>query len=349
MKNDIIQKAITIVGQNEGDDTILNPEVHALLFSEAAPELARMLKSAELEGVADKYSEYDNQAISAQNKFKDYSERAMLWVFLTACCSALLLAVATLFGQLEQEALSRSLFVILSIAALVSGFLASTHIKLAENMKLFEKWMKNRANAEMQRLDYFERFTNRKPPENDSTDAVFNRLLQLEFFRRFQLDLQLSYYTQRGMQHGTIAEKAASITTWAMGAAGLAAGIAGFLGSALDPKWVAIAGFGFICQAYASNVLNKEAINQDRRNEERYGRTKDSLKNLRMQLDKVRTQIVAGNQDVLVKFVIAVHEQLSLEHRQWTDDISLSSKALVELQAQLKNLETGAAPKGDRQ
>jgi len=319
--------------------------MHAGQFSDEAPELAWILKSAELEGVADKYDECDKDAIAVQDKFKLYSERARRWVFLTACCSALLLAVATLFGQPDQEPLARTLFIVLSIAAIVFGFLASTHIKLVENMKLLENWMKKRANAEMQRLDYFNRFINCKLSDESASDPVFMRLLQLEFFRRFQLDMQLSYYTQRGKQHGAIAEKAATISTWAMGAAGLAAGIAGFLGSSLHPKWAAIAGFGFICQAFATNVLNREAINQDRRNEERYGRTKDVLKNLRMRLDKVRAQVAAGNPVVLAKYVEAVHEQLSLEHRQWTDDISMASKALVELEAQLKELETGAQPK----
>ena len=345
MTTEKIKKAMTIIGENAGDDYILKPDMHAGLFSDEAPELAWILKSAELEGVADKYDECDKDAIAVQDKFKRYSERARQWVFLTACCSASLLVVATLFGKSGQEPLAKTFFIVLSIAAIVFGFLASTHIKLVENMKLLEKWMKKRANAEMQRLDYFNRFINGKLSDDSASDHVFIRLLQLEFFRRFQLDMQLSYYSQRGKQHGAIADNAATISTWAMGGAGLAAGIAGFLGSSLNPKWAAIAGLGFVCQAFATNVLNKEAINQDRRNEERYGRTKDILKNLRMRLDKVRIQVAAGNPEVLVKYVEAVHEQLSLEHRQWTDEISMASKALVELEVQLKEFETGTQPK----
>ena len=333
-----IEQAIAIVGENAGDDYILKPDRHAGLFADQMPELAQILKRAELAEVAGRYEEADKAAIEAPSPFKKYSERARQYVFLTACCSALLLAAATLFGRPDQQTLARTLFIVLSTAAIVAGFLASTHIRLVENMKLLEKWMQHRANAEMQRLDYFNRFIRRQSAA--STDPVLMELLRLEVFRRFQLDMQLTFYTQRGRQHGRVAEKAAAVSTWAMGGAGLAAGIAGFLGSTIDARWAAIAGLGFVCQAFATNVISKEAINQDRRNEERYGRTKEILKNLRMRLDGVRAQIAAGNREMLEKFVAAVHDQLSVEHRQWTDDISLASKALVELEEQLQRADS---------
>ena len=338
MQTDKIKKAIAIVGENEDEDYVLKPNDHAQLFADEIPELAWTLRSAELEGVAARYDEYDQVALTTQNQFKTYSDKARRYVFLTAGCSALLLVSATLFGGADDQSLARILFIILSAAAIVTGFLASTNIRLVENLKLLEKWMRQRANAEMQRLEYFNRFIRR--PVEKSGDPVLSRLLQLEFFRRFQLDMQLNYYTQRGIQHGVEAAKAASVSTWAMGAAGLAAGIAGFLGSVIDAKWAAIAGFGFICQAFAANVLSREAINQDRRNEERYGRTREILLNLRMRLDQVREQIAAGDTAVLEKYVAAVHEQLSVEHRQWTDDIGMASKALVELEEQLKKTES---------
>jgi hypothetical protein len=67
-----------------------------------------------------------------------------------------------------------------------------------------------------------------------------------------------------------------------------------------------------------------------------------------MQLDKVRTQVDAGNEAVLAKYVEAVHEQLSLVHRQWTDNAEMASKALVELKAQLKNAQPGKSTRDGR-
>jgi hypothetical protein len=89
-------------------------------------------------------------------------------------------------------------FIFFSIAAFIFSFLATTHIKLVENMKLLEKWMRRRADAEMQRRDDFHRFVSFPMPPADKAEPVLLRLVQLEFFRRFQLDMQLSDYTQKG-------------------------------------------------------------------------------------------------------------------------------------------------------
>lgn len=345
MNNDYIEKARTIVGGSEDNDYMLIPKEHAELFVDEIPELALILKSSEIEGVASKYDEYNKEAIKAQNKFKAYSDKARLWVFLTACCSTLVLVVATLFGQTDDSAIAKGLFILFSISVIVFSYLASTRIKLIKNMKLLERWMKNRSNAEMQRLNYFACFLKQKSSNDTTKDPILFNMLQLEFFRRFQLDMQLSYYKNRGKQHGSIADQAIAISTWAIGGAGLTAGIAGFLGATFNPKWAVIAGFAFVCQAFASNVLNKEAVNQNRRNEERFGRTREILQNLKMRLDHVRNQIINGNKKVLLKFVEAVHEQLSLEHRQWTDDISNVSKAILELEEQLKGFENDSKPK----
>ena len=347
MPIDRIEDARQIVGNNEKDDYILQPQKFADLFTDKAPALSRVLKSSELEGIAQKYSQYDEKAITAQKKYKAWMQKARLWVLLTACCSAALLAVATWFVKPDEADLARTLFVAISIAAFVASFIATSYIKLVENLSLLKKWMGSRAHAEMQRLSYFERFVTRRFQERDGVDPIFMGLLQLEFFRRFQLDMQLNYYTQRSGEHAAAAEKSAAISTWSMGIAGLAAAIAGFLGASIDPRWAAVAAVGFVFQAYASNALSAEAVNQDRRNEERYGRTMKSLQDLRADMDRVRQQVADGNPKILAAYVEAVHEQLSLEHRQWIEDVEMAGKALGELKAQLKKVQPEGAVRKD--
>ena len=342
MQTDRIAETRKIIGKNEEEDYILKPKMYAELFSERAPALSNLLKSSELEGIAEKYSQYDQKAIAAQSKYKAWMQRARLWVLLTACCSAALLAVATWFVQPDEADLAKMLFIAISIAAFVSSFIATTYIKLVENLSLLKKWMGSRANAEMQRLSYFEHFVKRRFQADDGVDPIFIRLLQLEFFRRFQLDMQLNYYTRRSGDHGVAAEKSAAISTWSMGIAGLAAAIAGFLGASIDPRWAAVAAVGFVFQAYASNSLGAEAVNQDRRNEERYGRTMKCLQNLKADMDGVRQQVGGGNAKILATYVDAVHEQLSLEHRQWIEDIEMTSQVIGELRAQLKKVQPEA-------
>ena len=347
MNDDKISKARTIIGENQDEDYILRPLDHEKLFSPEVPEFASVFADSEVQGIAKQYDAYDKEAISAQNSFKSYSKRAQWAVFLTACCSAALLGVSILLGRPEDIVVARVLFITLSLAAILFGTLATTWLRLIEGRRLLEEWMKQRANAEMRRLEYFNLITSRKPDDVASPDPTLFRLLQLEFFRRFQLDMQINYYRGRGRAHGRFADKAVTMSSWALGGAGLATGFAGFLGSAVGPKWGALAGFGMICQALATWILNKEAVNQDRRNQERYSRTYETLENLKMRLSKARKSIAGGNEEVLPKLVEAVHELVSLEHRQWTDDIGNASKAIGELEQQLKELEkdTGAGSK----
>ncbi len=65
-------------------------------------------------------------------------------------------------------------------------------------------------------------------------------------------------------------------------------------------------------------------------------RTRRALSELHGELDEVRQRIFTGEASVLDRFVEAVHEQLSLEHRQWTETFKHSSAALVRLEQELQ-------------
>ena len=58
---------------------------------------------------------------------------------------------------------------------------------------------------------------------------------------------------------------------------------------------------------------------------------------LHRKLDEVRQGILSGEASVLDRFVEVVHEQLSLEHRQWAETFKHSSAALVRLKKELKD------------
>jgi hypothetical protein len=83
-------------------------------------------------------------------------------------------------------------------------------------------------------------------------------------------------------------------------------------------------------------------LGQHRRNEELYGKTNDALAELEGKLDEVRAATVKGDRESVKQFVAAVHEQLSLEHKQWLDaaentEASLANldKALAEAKSKL--------------
>lgn len=340
----LIKEAQKIIGEGNTDDYILQPTKHYEMFYEKAPEFASVFQSLEIETVAKKYETFDVKAMDEQAIFKSYSKRARWSLFFMVCFSTALIVLATLFGHAIESALANILFILFTIFAIVSGYLTNTWLSLIKNKKLFEKWMNSRANAEMQRLEYFILLVKSTLEGAAKKNAVFNNLLRLEFFRRFQLDMQINYYEERGKDHRKNADKAIIISTWLLGGTSLTAAIAGVLGASINPKWGVIAAIGLILQALATMILNQGLVNQDQRNEERYSRTKEVLDNIRMRIDKVRKSLAEGNAVVLMSFIQTVHEQLSLEHRQWIDDMQNVSKALDELEQQLKQQEEKIKP-----
>ena len=245
-----------------------------------------------------------------------------------------------MFGDsFQQIKIQEFIFIILSSLAMVTSAMAGIWLNLIKRRKLLEKWMNRRSIAEMYRLEYFNLVTNTKFENLKNDEVIFMNLLKLEFFKRFQLDLQINYYNVRGMQHRNKADKAITFSTWALGFSGLAAGLAGFLGATTGySQWGIIAALALIFQAAANYVMNREAVNQDRRNEERYHRTAEMLKKLRSRLDKVRNGLLLGDEEILKSFVNSVQDQLSLEHRQWIDDIKKAGTAIYELDERLKQL-----------
>jgi hypothetical protein len=170
--------------------------------------------------------------------------------------------------------------------------------------------------------------------------------LKLEYFRRYQLDVQLAYYDRRGRQHRDSADRTLTIGGFAAALAAVASGSAGIVAS-IEAPWAALAALGVIGTALAAFAATREAVNQDRRNAERYGRTLSALEILRGRLDDVRGGVLAGSQEVLDDYVAAVHEQLSLEHREWLSGAESTRSAIGKMDETLAALQKdGARPQG---
>jgi len=82
----------------------------------------------------------------------------------------------------------------------------------------------------------------------------------------------------------------------------------------------------------------KESISQDRRNSERYERTSKILEELSKRLDEVRKAVYLTGEKILLDFIEAVHEQLSLEHRQWLGELNEARGAFARLESTLNEI-----------
>jgi hypothetical protein len=322
--------AARIIGSGSPDDNGLSPLEHAAQLKASAPKLAAILtRSAPVE-LARQYAEADTEALVAERTFKRWVIRANRAVLGTATVSALLMAVALLAGRLGG--LTQTILIVLALIGVATGGFASMSLFRVKEGRLLEDWMMARARAETKRLSYFNYIVNSSVGPLDPQ----LELLKLEYFRRYQLDLQLAYYKTRRSDHRNSAERTLNISAGSIMVAAIASGAAGVLG-ALRSEWAALgslAVFGAALQAFAAA---RESLNQDRRNAERYDNTAQALLGLRERLDDVRVGIAAGATSVLGEYVGAVQDQLSLEHRQWLEGAENMQAAVARLEKALSS------------
>jgi hypothetical protein len=338
---DVVKRAVAAIGEGRPDDFILAPTTHAEELAGKVPALAALLGTAKLATLARQYERRDRDAGEAQERFK----QAMRWANTAVLATGVLGALILVAGLLEEafDANLWPLLLALGLGALVSGALASMWLFRVREGNLVEAWMGQRAHAESARLEYFATLVK---AVNDAPSEPPLALLKLEYFRRYQLDVQLAYYDRRGRQQRDSADRTLTIGGFAAALGAVASGSAGIAASIAAP-WAALAALGVIGTALAAFAATREAVNQDRRNAERYGRTLSALEILRGRLDDVRGGVLAGSQDVLEEYVAAVHEQLSLEHREWLSGAESTRSAIGRMDETLAALQKGGArPQG---
>jgi len=188
--------------------------------------------------------------------------------------------------------------------------------------------MSARAGAETERLGYFNRLARLVSRNHPKRPDIL--LLNLELFRRYQLGLQQYYYTNRSKEHRKSMDVSIKLGSLAAGILALCSGGVGIVGY-FEPDMLPYVAVGILGSALATVASRREEMNQDERNAERYGRTADILSHLREKHTDVQLAVAAGNTLVLIDYVNAVHEQLSLEHRQWLAQADAMESAVEKL------------------
>jgi hypothetical protein len=269
---EMIAAAQDALGRASSGDYKIQPANHAQELEAKAPALAALLRSSELSVLAEQYEKKDKEATENQAVFKTTASRANWAVLLTACFSTLLLIVGptkSVAGVSVPNVLA-----IVGVCGVISGALGSMWVYRAREGKLLDNWMTARAAAEMLRRQYFEAVTSFVAPGNVSPIAP--ALLQFEYFRRYQLDVQIAFFQSRAADHRRDANRLLSLGAGSVALASIGAGLAAVL-SGINPSWVAIAALGTVATALASFASTKESVNQSRQNAERYTNTCDAL------------------------------------------------------------------------
>lgn len=342
--DDLMDEVRNAIGLGSPNDVLLDPERHEKDLENRAPSLARILRKTSVRSIVKQQALAAAPAKESQLMFKRRSRQAAWFVVLSASASAAIMVVGSVFPETDpQSVLRQALSIIFAIVGLAAAAGAATLFSIIKGNKLLEKWMANRATAETKRLEYFAKVTS--SPASEGEDPARTRLEQLEYFRRYQLEGQLRYYKSASERHESAASRAATRSAIAISVAGFVNVAAGMLG-AWRAELAAIAALGVVAQSVGSKITNDEAISQDGRNAERYHRTFGALIELEGRLDDVRHSIANGNERTLPAFVEVVHEQLSLEHRQWIAGREQVDAAMTRLREQLDTAKQSLA--GDK-
>lgn len=333
-------EAQAAIGERLEDDHILKPLKHADELQASAQSLASVLRGAQIRVLAEQHERHDEAAGKAQSVYKSTLSAANRAVFAATVLGALMMAaqIVAPFCPFYQTALQR-VGIGAGILAGLAATLASMWLFKAREGQLLERWLSCRAKAETERGGYFAALAAQAP------DDPSLRLLKLEYFRRYQVDVQRKYFEWASRRHATAAQWTLRFGAYAVGLSSIPVFFGGALGLS-NGYWTALGALSVIGGAVSAYASAHEAMSQDKRNAERYENALEGLELLAAKLDEVRAAVAAGSADALKVFVAAVNEQLATEHRQWLEAGQGAKKALETVEAALTKFEKGGPEKG---
>lgn len=312
--------AQSIIGRHpDEDDYILVPEEHAERLPEEARALKEILRAPRVADIVQQYRRYDSRAINAQGRYKRLTSRLIFCSTLAVLAGGLFLltnptdlawADTVRYGVIGVQAIA-----LLGVAVLI--------FRLRDGRQ-FEEWMTARSAAEDSRITLFETVCGMRGGPAGGADADAGLLsLQLEYFRRYQLDVQRGYYASRARKHRRAANSLTTLGTTIVVLGAILTLFQNFLPpDVLKPYGITsldlYAFAGLIVPVMYQARETFKLLSGDLRNALRYERTHHNLTVLHNQLDGVRAAVAAGDQAVLHGFVRAVHEQISVENREWS-------------------------------
>lgn len=324
------QRAIAAIGADRPTDWQLKPELHAAELGAGAEPLEKILTQPELAAIIATFRSADEEAKKAQAFYKRLA-RLSAWTGFGAAMlgSLVLVAVAALPHAL-----------VLTIAAALQALLLFTSLGaslLIGSLRPFEAWMEKRAEAENARALLFNEVVT--APAASDTEAGALLPLQLEYFRRYQLDVQRLYYHQRGAEHAAAARRAwwwrlfafllitaaAFPVFWSVQDSMLLPWLAA-LPHRTDLLQRTFLGLGILAAALQGLLAAYAVISLDERNAARYRSTAENLDALSARpLEEARRAAAEGGssdrheaaRERVLAFVALVQEQISAEHREW--------------------------------
>ncbi|MEW5962427.1 MAG: hypothetical protein AB1749_02590 [Pseudomonadota bacterium] len=356
----IVERAAEIVGSNPPTNRHLECEnsgekhISRLLPHAQAAPLVAILRSAPVKDVFDRYRAHDAAAGDAQRRYK--RARLVLFALLAVALAVGLGSFAIpagglagwLEGYLQDRAETEALVQWASTMVVYLALLALPIVAMVMRPDgSYNRWMSERGTAEGLRRELFERVLHGAAEAGATSDhEIPLPLLVLEYFRRYQVELQAAYARTRGREHEWNATLArwfqrlvlGLLLVWGLlciganlsglaeqGALNLPGGVdrAALLVSGLlqrietynaDHYTLAIA--IVLGAAYGAALLHVSS-NASVRNAARYAIMRDNLVQLMREIGAVRAAAATGDEAAVRGFIARVHSVMSQENADW--------------------------------
>lgn len=332
----LAEAARAAIGEGAPDDFIIAPETHAATLPAEAAPLSRILKRKTIEPLIAAYSAADASAIRAQSWYKRLGKLSIRLRFVTVSLGAATLMIGfnafdarNALGEATGEADASTLIsflIFLQFTALSVAVIASW---ASNRFGFFERWMAWRSEAETARLSFFYRVVGAEEPAG--SDELPTALLQLEYFRRYQLDVQSAFYSKRARQAAAAAGRSeraillqgllafASLAPVFYGAAQFFApeAVQRFVAISLDAD-LAFVALGLLAAGYGSYLFGLSQLELNRRNAARYGMVAKDLRDFASApLEAARQAAERDDKAAMMFFVDTVQSVVSSENQEW--------------------------------
>ena len=203
---------------------------------------------------------------------------------------------------------------LVQIVALLASTVAAS---VLAGLNLVQQWSDNRNKSETLRREVFNEVlnqANRLVPAPLAAEDAGNPVAQaLEFFRRYQHELQITYYAKGVARH----EVWAGRLTWLTAALGGLAAITGIV-AALGGSGIILSAFlGIAVPILLSAAQSWRATSRDSDKADAYRKAKEALEAIFLNVDDVRANAALGDVPAVRTYIDSVHIVMTTEGGAW--------------------------------
>ncbi len=325
--------AVDVIGKSDPGLTSLKMADTLKELPDEARPLRALIMSPAAETIVEERIEASKTADKCQKSYKFWGRLAVLATLIGASVG-IVWVIQDAFTGFKAEGWQWLFFFEAAIA-----LFGVTVTKRLTRGNFHMRWMRARVTSEQTRRQFFDYICLSPQLADFDTSQRFRvdlLSLQLEYFRRYQLDLQYNYFCLKARTHRRITRFFKTYGLLA-GSVGLVAMGAAFPEQLDDEKvlmffdkeaflagvdqidrivWLVIA---MILPFFQTAMIDLGSLDNNVKNATRYKLMKQHLEGYRGRLDEVRRAAAAGRADVVAAYITEINDLLSHENAEWSE------------------------------